>query len=226
MENGATANAETSTPDPAGVVNMSEAALTEDESPNFESTPSDFGARVATGPLAARTAAPLGPSVSSVMLELAPAIDRHERALSQEIAAEDADEGQEARASSIPLLDADAIPTRRGDGGDSEGDNSLGQAVVAVAGLGPVHLKVSAAGIGDRRGGLAALHAALSDPIRPADGLAGVVAEDRGDDPVLVALVGPASSDGAHRPTPDFLTSAFILALGMGLVTGPVQDRE
>jgi hypothetical protein len=156
------------------------------------------------------------------MLDLAPAIDRHERALSQEIAANDADEGQEARGSSSPLRDADAIPTRRGDGGDSEGDDSLGQAVVAVAGLGPVHFKVSAAGVGGRRGELAALHAALSDPIRPADGLAGVVAEDRGDDPVLVALVGPASSDGAHRPTPDYLTSACILALGMGLVTGPV----
>src|SRR5262249_7539635 len=74
----------------------------------------------------------------------------------------------------------------------------------------------------DRRGGLAALHAALSDPIRRADDLAGVVGEDRGDDPVLVALVGPASSDRAPPPTPHFLTSAFILAPGMGLVTGPV----
>jgi hypothetical protein len=41
-------------------------------------------------------------------------------------------------------------------------------------------------------------------------------------DPVLVAIASPATSDGDRRPTPDYVTSACILALGMGLMTGPI----
>ena len=44
-----------------------------------------FNVRVLTGPLASRTASPLGPTLASIDAEATQEVDRHERAMSQEI---------------------------------------------------------------------------------------------------------------------------------------------
>jgi hypothetical protein len=44
-----------------------------------------WATRVATGPLASRQAAPLGPTVATVLADTAPPVDRHDRALSEAI---------------------------------------------------------------------------------------------------------------------------------------------
>ncbi|MGN6672726.1 MAG: hypothetical protein ACTHMA_05460, partial [Thermomicrobiales bacterium] len=41
-------------------------------------------------------------------------------------------------------------------------------------------------------------------------------------DQFLAALAVPLSPDNDRRPSPDYLTSACVLALGMGLITGPI----
>ena len=187
-----------------------------------EASPADFSARLATGPLAARAAAPIGPNLLTVMLDPVPAIDRHERALSQEIADNDADDGPESREPSIVPGDQDSDPERPGSGIGPEDDDPPGANVVSIAGLGPLRGKVSRLGGGRRRGDLAALHAALSQAMGQDEQLAGVVADEEAGDALLVALAPPAAVDAARRPAPDYLTSACILAIGMGLVTGPL----
>src|SRR5262249_5937454 len=50
---------------------------TQDEPPVSNSEPSEgFNIRVVTGPLASRSAAPLGPSLATVLFDLAPPVDR------------------------------------------------------------------------------------------------------------------------------------------------------
>lgn len=198
-------------------IDPGEATQAADESSGVETaSPADLSGRLATGPLAGRTAAALGPNLSSLMLDPAPAIDRHERALSQEIAPDDDDLTAVVDPSSS-VGDPDEDP------GESGGRSlSPRESVVSIAGIGPLPLKISAAGSGGRGGELGALQAALADTPRRSDGLAGILAEDRVEDPILAALTRPASTDGDHRPNPDYLASACILALGMGLVTGPI----
>ena len=69
-----------------------------------------FNVRVSTGPLASRTASPLGPTLASIDGEATEPVDRYERAMSQEI------EGLADRRSRVvarlgaPMMDR---PTRR-----------------------------------------------------------------------------------------------------------------
>lgn len=216
---GTDGNAEAPAAVTTAVVDPGEVVQSDDETAIGEGSPSDLGARIATGPLAARTAAPLGPNLSSVMADPAPAVDRHERALSQEIAANE-DEGA---GDAEDWTNAPGLPDATGEGaGAGDLPSSPGEPIVAIAGLGPLRLKGSAAGTRGRGGELGALQAALAAPSGPANALARAVSEDPLDDPLLVTLASPTSVDGDRRPTPDYLTSACILAVGMGLITGPI----
>ena len=177
----------------------------------------DSGSRIATGPLAARAAAPLGPNLSTVLIDPAPAIDRHERALSQEIRSSDSDEDQTAE----ELADSGEKATAAQDRvveGTMGGTHPSEAAIVSIAGLGPLPLKASGLRVHDRQSELDALHAALADSVRLEDH----PGDDREPEALLVSLVSPTSSGKDRRPTPDYLTSACILALGMGLITGPI----
>ena len=63
-----------------------------DESADADSeSPADFSGRLATGPLASRSAAPLGPNLATVLIDPAPTVDRHERALLQALDSRDAE---------------------------------------------------------------------------------------------------------------------------------------
>jgi hypothetical protein len=219
---GASSNPETTNTVATTVVDPGEPGLTGDDATSDGTPSADLAARIATGPLAARSAAPIGPNLSTVLLDPAPAIDRHERALSQELAANDADEDQESQHRSIDPGDPDSSPD--GPGGDVESDefDPRGATVISIAGLGPLRLRVSRPGVGDRRADLETLRTALSDAMGGDEQLAGVGVEDAASDALLVAMASPRASEMDRRPTPDYLTSACILALGMGLVTGPI----
>jgi hypothetical protein len=202
------------------LVDLGEAIPATDSSPALAPSLADIGTRISTGPMAARTAAPLGPDLSDVVLDPVPAIDRHELALAQEITADDADEGRVSRNLRSPLRNRDEAPTPGGDDPESEEPGPPVVAYSSIAGLGPLSLKVAEAGVGRRRGDLEDLHAALvlatSRPEQRAEG------DVPTDEPDLVAVAAPASSDGERRPSLDYVTSACILAMGMGLMTGPI----
>jgi hypothetical protein len=187
------------------------------------SNPADFSGRIALGPLASRGAAPLGPNLATVMADPAPSVDRHERALLQEIDENDTrtEDGPVARSTrgdgpkeGSPGID-ETEPTR--EPGPSEGN------FVAVAGLGALPLKASATPGGKRAADLDALLAALPAASRGESGPTLAADEDLAVDSLLVSLTAPASSSQHDRRTaPDYLTSACILALGMGLTAGPL----
>jgi hypothetical protein len=122
------------------------AAQAGDRSTSDESSPEEFNGRIATGPLAGRTAAPLGPNLSTVMIDPVPATDRHERALSQEIAANDVDGRRELLDRSTDAGDRDPASDRSVDGSEAVASDHAEGAVTSIAGLGPMHLKVSRPG--------------------------------------------------------------------------------
>ena len=219
--NGATASPQSFGSATTVAVDPGEPAPVSEEGTIVDSEPSDFGARIATGPLAARAAAPLGPNLSNVSIDQAPAIDRHERALSQEITSNDSDEDQttqEVADSGEKLFEAqDRVVD-----GKAGGTYTQETATVSIAGLGPLPLKASGLRLHDGRSEMDALHAALADSVRSEDHPAELAAGDLDPEALLVSLVSPTSSGRDRRPTPDYLTSACILALGMGLITGPI----
>ncbi len=173
-------------------------------------------ARIAVGPLASRAAAPIGPSLSSLVVDPAPAIDRHERALADAIAmtgrnsrADDRSPSTLPKEEGIGAIQGDIV-----DGTDPELDS--------VVGLGPLRLMASRTRGIDRQGSLDALYAAMG----PA-GATGIIraaknGDPTDDEPVLVAFASPSSFDTDRRPTPDYLTSACFVALGMGLMARPI----
>jgi hypothetical protein len=183
--------------------------------------PPDFSGRIATGPLASRSAAPLGPSLATVLLDAAPAVDRHERALSQDIDARDfeGDDGSGSGAARAGRFDSVlARADRRGRSDEFDPEEGTH---VAVAGLGALPLMVPAYRNEGRTTDLDALLAAL--PGSPSEDLpAVVVGGDHAADDLSVDLATAASSHGETRPAPDYLTAACALALGMGLTTGPL----
>ncbi len=180
----------------------------------------DLRGRIPLGPLASRSAAPMGPNLVSAWLDVAPAVDRHERGVSQAI---------EDRLSDDDLPDDDIADLSIYGGAvlASAGertrpvDTPHGESEDAPAGLGPMPLRTVdsvasvpvAADVDDL---LAALTVTLrherSAPTRP---------DDLG---ATLGLLDTAShdADADPRPAPDYLTTAFVLALGMGLTTGPM----
>lgn len=174
-------------------------------------------ARIAVGPLASRAAAPIGPSFSSVEVDPAPAIDRHERALADAIATNGLDPRSADRSASA--LDSNG---EGGDAIDRDGPDWTGQEPDSVVGLGPLRLMTSRTRRIDRRESLDALYAAMG----PAGAIGTIRAVINGDStdevPVLVGFASPESSTDDRRPTPDYLTSACFVALGMGLIARPI----
>ena len=57
----------------------------------------DFNVRVSSGPLASRSASPLGPALATMLTDQAPTVDRHERALSQSIEESESELESESR---------------------------------------------------------------------------------------------------------------------------------
>src|SRR5262249_54254173 len=98
-----------------------------------------FIVRVTTGPLASRSAAPLGPVLATVLVDPAPPVDRHERALSQAIdgVASEMDEGAAARRSELARIEesAPAPEAAQADGPSSRSDDETLEVVVGLGAL-------------------------------------------------------------------------------------------
>lgn len=173
-------------------------------------------ARIAVGPLASRAAAPIGPNLSRLEVDPAPAIDRHERALADAMVS-----------NTLHRLAADPTATshdpneERGAGIERDGLNRPPQGSDSV-GLGPLRLMASRTRGIDRRGSLDALYAAMG-PAGTTGTIRAVMEADPTDqNHVLLAFAAPDSSDADQRLTPNYLTSACFVALGMGLIARPI----
>jgi hypothetical protein len=187
------------------------------------SGPGDFSGRIALGPLVSRGAAPLGPNLATVTADPAPSVDRYERALSQEIDERDASKIDEPLARSESRIDRGDVATRPDEGRPSDELGSPGGAYVAAAGLGALPLMVSASTNGEPTADLEALLAAMPGAPHGEAGPRVAGTDDPDVHASLAELTAPASSsidDG--RPAPDYLTSACVLAVGMGLTAGPL----
>jgi hypothetical protein len=207
------------------LVNQVDSTLPGGEMASWDTTaPEDFSGRIALGPLASRDAAPIGPNLATVMADPAPSVDRYERALLQEIDEHDAQTGEGPAARSIqedgPGEESPAIEESRPleDAGPGEATTEV------IAGLGALPLKVSASTGGKRVADLDALLAALPGAAVGEAGPAVASNDDLAVDPVGVSLTTPTSSSRHdRRGTPDYLTSACILAIGMGMTAGPLM---
>jgi hypothetical protein len=198
-------------------------------SPGVETTASDtshsadFSGRIALGPLASRGAAPLGPNLATVMVEPAPSVDRYERALRQDIDEHQARTAEEPSARSTPELAAGGNAAGIDNSRPGEGSGPRDTHVVAISGLGALPLKVSAIRGENRAADLDALLAALPGAHRDETGPVLARDEDRAVDSLLVSLTASTVSTAPdRRSAADYLTSACILAVGMGLTAGPL----
>ncbi len=195
-----------------------------DESSNSPALdPAGQGGRIPLGPLASRSAAPMGPNLVSAWLDATPAVDRHERGVSQAIDDRPYDDltgtGDDADPSAVGGV---VLASAGGRARPPETPRSDGDADDAPIGLGPMPLRTanaagSAPGTPDLDDLLAALAITTHHERPPASAPAGP------DDPgPTLGLLGTTPHDADSRPAPDYLTTAFILALGMWLTTGPM----
>jgi hypothetical protein len=187
------------------------------ESPDsFGQSLESFNVRVSTGPLASRSASPLGPTLASIDAEATQQVDRHERAVSQEI------EGLEP-------IDGEHSTVRRSDDTDSELSSRPGSSrfagpggpVVEVLGSGGFPMMVTSPGRGHHVP-LADLWAALpsfSDWERSPSSSAHVDIT-LGEVPETSAATSRLSSDSAALP--DYMKAAFGLAFGLVMTSGPL----
>ena len=107
-----------------------------------------FNVRVPTGPLASRSAGPLGPILASWEADLTPAVDRHERGLFQEIDGLDV-ESRRTCPSGLNWPRWIRPPSLRDDSRASDLDQS-GGSIVALTGAGGFPLKVTGLAGGER----------------------------------------------------------------------------
>jgi len=174
-----------------------------------------FNVRIPTGPLASRSAGPLGPILESWEVDLTPPVDRHERGLFQEIDGLDADQETDLPERRSRLTKVDPSDSLRDDTRTSDLDQTGGP-VVALTGGGGFPLKVTGLASGDRAQ-LPALLASIpttSALERQASGPAET------DAPVALAAESLFSTD--RSDCPDYVKAACGLALGVGLTSGPL----
>jgi len=172
--------------------------------------------RMATGPLVSRSSGPLGPVLATSDSDPTPPVDRHERALAQEISTVER-EGESA--SSVHSFGRRQRTVAQVD--DLIARSEPGErAVTVVLGAGGFPMKVSSQSSGGREGS-AALLAALPVSAAPGstDALPGSFAatENRS-----VALAAQVSYPAERREYPDYLKAACGLVLGLGLTSGPL----
>jgi hypothetical protein len=173
--------------------------------------------RMATGPMVSRSSGPLGPVLAAYGTDPTPPVDRHERALLQEIQSLDREDESESPVDSIS----------RGKWAVVQVEDDVPQAqpgerhVTVVLGAGGFPMKVSSRPSADRAG-MAGLLASLPAPAEPASppesqprSLAAT--EDRS-----VELAAAVSYPADHREYPQYLKAAYGLVLGLGLTSGPL----
>jgi hypothetical protein len=180
----------------------------------------DLSGMLQTGPLASRTAGPLGPILANLGTDLTPQVDRYERALMQEIDNAGTDDVAGDTGGAFQVAQTES-PTSTGALLPGPGQqHRADEPVVAVTGAGGFRLKVTGLG-GAPHAASAALLAALPNTSE-SEAQPSVAASDSVHDtvPELTLAAGSAATDRGDYP--DFLRAACGLALGLGLATGPL----
>ena len=192
------------------------------ESASGEAPAGSFDVRLSSGPLASRSASPLGPALATVMADPAPPVDRHERALSQSIDESESAEDPATKPRRMDyVLDEEGVLSSRT---DSKNRSKAGDTRVALAGLGAFPLKVTdLRGQGDRL----ELESLLASASRSASIRTSVRRSSRPRTTTRTTLLAFLHADSGRSPraddvAPDYLTTACGLALGLGLTAGPL----
>jgi hypothetical protein len=205
--------------DPQGLATLAALKLPGDEPSSVDGAAgASTDGPVVTGPLASRSAGAIGPALATVIAELAPPVDRHERALAQ--ALDDLAAPESEIAAAVPLDSRPVAP----DASDAQQDEPGGLeradgTLAATARLGAFPLKVTAIGGHDRGASAQALLGTLPGSFAPADAPK-MLADDASAPLVALALAAPAPS--APRAFPDRMTQTCMLVVGLGLLAGPL----
>jgi hypothetical protein len=175
---------------------------------------------LSTGPLASRTAGPIGPIAANLGGDLTPPVDRYERALSQEIDERSSNDNAGDTASGVQLASALSPTSALVESATPGQRQRSDEPVVAVTGAGGFRLKVTGLG-GAPHAASEALLASLPKAIEP-EASPAVAASDPVHDAVPdLALVQDVGATDRHEYA-DYLKAACGLALGLGLATGPL----
>ena len=203
---------------PAIVVDQGEVIPPDSES--VEDLGGSFNVRLNSGPLASRSASPLGPALATVLADPAPPVDRHERALSQSIDESESDEESQVKQRRLEYAQVEGAvsPPQT----DSTSRTTAGDTRVALAGLGAFPLKVTDLGGQGDRADLESLLATLPGSLEPEDLSTIIAAQDHEEDDISALLASSDRSARADHVAPDYLTAACGLALGLGLTAGPL----
>ena len=194
------------------------AAPTVPEAPN-ESLES-FNVRVSTGPFASRSASPLGPTLASIDAEATQQVDRHERAMSQEIEGLEPVDGEQSTA----WLSEDTDDDSSSEPGNQSGSSGLAgpaRLVVDVPGSGGFPMMVTSPGRGQHAqvAGLWATLPSFADSESSAS---------RSAQAEVLSIEGRKTSATANRTlsdsarSPDYLKAACGLAFGLIMTSGPL----
>ena len=175
-----------------------------------------FNVRVSTGPFASRSASPLGPSLASIDAEATQQVDRHERALSQEIDGMEPGDGEQ----SIAWRSEDTDDESSSQPGSS-GFAGMARSVVDVLGSGGFPMMVTSPGRG-QQAQVADLWATLpsfADSESSASSSAQAESSLR-EGPLTSAASSRSSSDFAKSS--GYVKAACGLAFGLIMTSGPL----
>ncbi len=205
---------------PETIVTQGEATPSESElAGSVVDETAGFNLRVGSGPLASRSASPLGPALAIVLDDPAPAVDRHERALSQAIEGDGSDDSTDRPASRPELTRYEGAGTTSGEGLTSTSTSDGTR--VASAGLGAFRLKVTDLGGKSDRADMESLMATLPGSLGQEP--SSIVATRNYDEDEISALqVTPGDPSRADRMVLDYVTVTCGLALGLSLTAGPL----
>jgi hypothetical protein len=175
-----------------------------------------FNVRVSTGPFASRSASPLGPSLASIDAEATQQVDRHERAMSQEIEGLEPVDGEQSTVWRSEDTD-DESSSQPG----SSGFAGMARSVVDVLGSGGFPMMVTSPGRGQQAqvSDLWATLPSFADSESSASSSA-QAAISLGEGPKTSAAASRSSSDSAKSP--DYVKAACGLAFGLLMTSGPL----
>jgi hypothetical protein len=175
-----------------------------------------FNVRVSTGPFASRSASPLGPSLASIDAEATQQVDRHERAMSQEIEGLEPVDGEQSTVWRSEDTD-DESSSQPG----SSGFAGMARSVVDVLGSGGFPMMVTSPGRGQQAqvSDLWATLPSFADSKSAASSSA-QAAISLGEGPKTSAAASRSSSDSAKSP--DYVKAACGLAFGLLMTSGPL----
>jgi hypothetical protein len=202
---------------PAAQTGTSVVASSAPETPESSSQSAEsFNVRVSTGPLASRSASPLGPTLASIDAEATQQVDRHERAMSQEIEGLQPNDGELSTVWRSRDTDSE-LSTRPG----SSRFAVPGGPVVDVLGSGRFPMMVTSSGRGQ--------HVPLADLWATLPAFADSENSHSSSAHAEISLLEvPSAGAEASRSTPDstavpdYVKAACGLAFGLAMTSGPL----